>query len=77
MNLRIGFRCWFQHTDGRIIEGIYRARRKVEQMTAFTRVAGGFEETVTTFTVPKSVRIHRGSAPPADVLGAVEPRAVK
>ena len=59
--LRKGFGCWFKHPDdGRIIEGTYQGRRRVIQTTSFERTATGFEEGITTWTVPPSIRIHAG-----------------
>jgi hypothetical protein len=60
----IGYTCWFQHPDGRMIEGRYRGRRRVDQTTGLTRDASGFSESVTTWTVPKHVTIHFNASLP-------------
>lgn len=62
---KIGRMCWFRHTDGHVIEGIYKRGRKVEQLTKFSRSAGGFDSEVAVWTVPRSIKITFG-APPAE-----------
>jgi hypothetical protein len=64
---KIGRTCWFRHDDGRIIQGVYKRGRKVEETTGVKRFEGaegrGFNIDSTIWTVPRNIKITFGQAP--------------